>query len=148
MKGEMTETEAFLRKKLRSVYSEATIEHILHPRNTECIAYPDGYAACQSECGENMKIWLTVKNRIVKDAGFWTDGCAATVACGSMSTDLIKGRTVTEAMALTARDVADALVDLPEGNLHCAELAAQTVKAALKDYVSVQQQPWKKLYRK
>lgn len=144
----MNETEITVRKRLRNAYSEATIEHILHPRNNERIAYPDGYAACQIDCGENMKIWLSAKNRIVSDVGFWTDGCAATVACGSMATDLIKGRTVTQAMALTARDIADALVDLPEGNLHCAELAAQTVKAALKDCLLMQQQPWKKLYRK
>ena len=143
----MSETEAILREKLRNIYSEATIEHILHPRNTECIAYPDGYAACQSNCGENMKIWISVKNQIVTDAGFWTDGCAATVACGSMCTELIKGKTVTEAMKLTARNIADALVDLPEGNLHCAELAAKAVKAALNDCVSIQRQPWKKLYR-
>ena len=144
----MNEKEAILRKKLRSTYSEATIEHILHPHNTERIAFPDGHAGCRSSCGENMKIWLTVKNRIVKDASFWTDGCAATVACGSMATDLIKGRTVTEAMNLAAHDIADALVDLPEGNVHCAELAAQTVKAALIDCASMQRQPWKKLYRR
>ena len=144
----MNETEAILRKRLRSAYSEATIEHILHPHNTERIAFPDGYATCRSSCGENMQIWLTLKNGIVKDTGFWTDGCAATVACGSMATDLIKGKTVTEAMNLTAPDIADALMDLPEGNLHCAELAVQTVKAALRDCVSMQQQPWKKLYRR
>jgi NifU-like protein involved in Fe-S cluster formation len=144
----MDETEAILRKRLRSAYSEATIEHILHPHNTERIEFPDGYAGCRSSCGENMKIWLTVKNQIVQDAGFWTDGCAATVACGSMATDLIQGRTVTKAMNLAAHDIADALEDLPEGNLHCAELAARTVKAALMDCVSMRRQPWKKMYRK
>ena len=144
----MSETEAILRQRLRNFYSEATIEHIIHPRNTDRVPYPDGHAACQSSCGECMKIWLTVRNQIVEDTGFWTDGCAATVACGSMSTELVKGKTVSQAMALTASGIADALVDLPEGNLHCAQLAAQTVRAALKDCLSIQQQPWKKLYRK
>ena len=85
---------------------------------------------------------------MVEDTGYWTDGCAATVACGSMATDLVKGKQVTQAMAITARDIADALVDLPEGNFHCAELAAHTLMIALRDCISIQQQPWKRLYRK
>ena len=85
---------------------------------------------------------------MVERAGFWTDGCAATVACGSMATDLILGKPVTRGLALTPRDIADALVELPEGNFHCAELAAHTMRIALKDCLSTQQQPWKKLYRK
>jgi len=144
----MSETEAILRQRLRNFYSEATIEHIIHPRNTDRVPYPDGHAECRSDCGECMKIWLTVRNQIVESSGFWTDGCAATVACGSMATELVKGKTVSQAMTLTASGIADALVDLPEGNLHCAQLAAQTVRAALKDCLSIQQQPWKKLYRK
>ena len=95
-----------------------------------------------------MKIWLRIRNNIVEEAGFWTNGCAATVACGSMATDLVKGKNLTQALAITAREIADALVDLPSGNFHCAELAAQTLKIALKDCLSMQQQPWKKLYRK
>jgi len=137
-----------LKKRLRKIYSETTVDHIVHPHNAESLPDADGFAACRSGCGENMKIWLRVRNNIVENAGFWTDGCAATVACGSMSTDLIKGKPVTQALALTARDIADALVELPEGNFHCAELAAHTLQIAFKDCLSIQQQPWKKLYRK
>ena len=144
----MNEMESHLRERLRKIYSETTVDHIVHPHNNESLPDPEGYAACDSGCGESMKIWLRVRNQIVENAGFWTDGCAATVACGSMSTDLIKGVPVTRALALTAQDIADALVDLPEGNFHCAELAAHAVRAALKDYLSTQQQPWKRLYRK
>ena len=145
---EMNETERILREKLRKIYSETTVEHIVHPHNHSGFPQPDGFGACRSNCGESMKIWLRVREQIVRDAGFWTDGCAATVACGSMATDLIQDRTITQAMALTARDIADALVNLPEGNLHCAELAAETVRTALKDCLSIQQQPWKEFYRK
>ena len=144
----MSETENLLIEKLRGIYSETTIEHILHPHNTDRIPNPDGYAAYDSGCGETMKIWLRVRNDIVEDAGFWTDGCAATIACGSMSAELAKGKSVMEALAITAQNIADALVDLPPGNFHCAELAANALRAALKDSLSVQQQPWKKLYRK
>ena len=137
-----------LKERLRGIYSETTIEHILQPRNTEIIPNPDGFAACCSGCGENMKIWLRAKNGRIPDAAFWTDGCAATIACGSMCTDLVKGKTPTEAQAITAQDIANALIDLPQGNLHCAQLAADALQLAVRDLLSVQQHPWKKLYRK
>jgi nitrogen fixation NifU-like protein len=144
----MDEIDTSLKERLRTVYSETTIEHIIRPHNAESIPHPDGYAAWDSGCGERMKIWLRIRNHIVDEAGFWTDGCAATVACGSMATDLAMGKAVPQALAVTAQDIADALVDLPSGNFHCAELAAQTLRIALMDCLSIQQQPWKKLYRK
>jgi nitrogen fixation protein NifU and related proteins len=134
--------------RLRGIYSEKTIEHIIQPHNTESIPNPDGFAACGSGCGENMKIWLKVRDNIIQEAAYWTDGCAATIACGSMCTVLVKGKSAVEALAITAQDIAGALIDLPEGNLHCAELAAGALRLAIKDLLSVQQQPWKKLYRK
>jgi nitrogen fixation NifU-like protein len=146
--GNMNVTDVDILRKLCAVYSETTVDHIIHPRNTEIIPSPDGFAACSSGCGESMKIWLKIRNAQVEDAGFWTNGCAATIACASMSTDLVKGKSVHQALAVTAQDITEALVDLPEGNLHCAELAAGTLRAALKDYLAIQQEPWKKLYRK
>ncbi len=144
----MDDTENLLKEKLRGIYSDTTVEHILHPHNNDRIPNPDGYAEFDFGGGETMKIWLRVRNEIIEDAGFWTNGCAATIACGSMSTDLAKGRSVTQALAITAQDIAEALVDLPGGNFHCAELAASALRIALRDCLSVQQQPWKKLYRK
>jgi nitrogen fixation NifU-like protein len=143
----MDKNEA-LRERLRQIYSATTIEHILHPRNTSSIPDPDGVAEVRSGHNESLKIWLRVQGDVVTESGFWTNGCAATIACGSMSTELAKGKTVKEALALTSKDIAAALIDLPEGNLHCAELAAGTLKAALADCLSTRNQPWKKLYRK
>jgi nitrogen fixation protein NifU and related proteins len=137
-----------LLKKLRSIYSETAIEHILQPRNTEPIPNADGFADCTSGCGEIMKIWLKIQNDLIRDAAFWTNGCAATIACGSMGTDLVKGKSLTQALSITAQDIADALINLPEGNFHCAELAAGALRIALQDLLATQQQPWKKLYRK
>jgi nitrogen fixation NifU-like protein len=137
-----------IRKRLREIYSDITVDHILHPRNASEIQGADGAALRRSGCGESMKIWLRVRNDVIRDAGFWTDGCAATIACGSMTTELATGKAVHKAMAITAGDIAQALEDLPPGNLHCAELAAGTLLAALHDYLTIQQQPWKKLYRK
>ena len=136
-----------LMNRLRGIYSETTIDHILHPRNTEPIANPDGYVDYRGGDNESMKIWLRVRNGTVVDSGFWTNGCAATIACGSISTEWVKGKSVTDALAVTAEDIAGALVDLPEGNFHCAELAAAALKVALRDCLATQQQPWKKLYR-
>jgi nitrogen fixation protein NifU and related proteins len=137
-----------LRERLRAVYSETTTDHVLHPRNSEEIPNPDGFAACRSGCNEVMKIWLRVRNETIIDTAFWTNGCAATIACGSMATELVKDKSVREALALAAEDIAQALVNLPEGNLHCAELAAGTLRAALQNSLETQQQPWKKLYRR
>jgi nitrogen fixation protein NifU and related proteins len=144
----MANMEKELKDRLRSIYSETTIEHIISPHNTESLPNADGFADCSSGCGETMKIWLKARDNLIHDAAFWTDGCAATIACGSMGTDLVKGKSAAQALAITAQDIANALVDLPKGNFHCAELAAAALRIALKDLLSVQQQPWKKLYRK
>ena len=144
----MNEKNVSVLERLRKIYSETTVDHILCPRNVEIFANPDGYAEYSSGCGEMMKIYLTVQNEIVNNTAFWTNGCAATVACGSMSTELAKNKPVLQALAIDARTIADALMDLPEGNFHCAELAANALRMALMDCLSTQQQPWKKLYRK
>ena len=119
----------------------------MYPRNNRAIPAPDGYAGCQSGCDEIMKIWLKIDHGRICQTGFWTNGCAATIACGSMATELAKDRLVTDALSIGAREIADALDDLPEGNFHCAALAAQTLHAALKDCLETGREPWKKLYR-
>ena len=132
---------------LRDVYSETTVEHILRPRNAGSLINPDGFASLHSACGESMEIWLKVKDNRIQEVSFWTDGCAATIACGSMSSEMAKGKTVVQALSTSARQIADALDNLPEGNFHCAELAADTLKAALHDFLALQREPWKKAYR-
>jgi nitrogen fixation NifU-like protein len=144
----MNENEHSLMDRLRKIYSETTIDHILNPRNDRSLPNPDGFAACSSGCGETMKIWIKIDNGLVEQTGFWTDGCAATIACGSMATHLIVGKSVIQSLALNARDIADALMDFPEGNNHCTELAASALRIALMDCLAMENQPWKKLYRK
>ena len=136
-----------LKERLRALYSETTVDHILHPRNNEGFENADGFAEYSGGDGERLKIWLRIRNNTVEHAGFWTNGCAATIACGSMSTELVRGKSVRQALTLSGRDIANALVDLPQGNFHCAELAAAALRDALRDYLSVQQQPWKRYYR-
>jgi nitrogen fixation protein NifU and related proteins len=144
----MNENDHSLMDRLRKIYSETTIDHILNPRNDRSLSTPDGFAACSSGCGETMKIWIKLDKEIVMQTGFWTDGCAATIACGSMATHLIIGKSVMQSLAMNANDIACALKDFPEGNHHCAELAARALRMALTDCLAMEQQPWKKLYRK
>ena len=133
---------------LSKFYSATTVDHVMRPRNVGSLPEPDGFADCRSSCGEEMEIWLNVRGDIIVEITYWTDGCAATIACGSMATELVKGKTIADAMAVNAVSIAGALDKLPEGNLHCAELAADTLKNALKDALVTKRDPWKKVYRK
>ncbi len=132
---------------IREVYSETTVRHIVRPHNAGSLPDADGFGSLHSDCGEGMDIWLKVRNGMVEQASFWTDGCAATIACGSMATELATGKQIAEALAITPRQVADALDRLPEGNFHCAQLAADTLRAALRDHLALKREPWKKTYR-
>ena len=132
---------------LRDVYSETTVEHVLRPRNAGSLPNPDGFASLNSACGEGMEIWLKVRDNRIEEVSFWTDGCAATIACGSMAGELAKGKTIPQALTVSARQIADALGNLPEGNFHCAQLASDTLKAAVRDCLALQREPWKKAYR-
>jgi len=145
----MTDNEKSLIEKLRAVYSETTTEHILCPHNDRAVPESDGYSCFKSSCGETMKIWLKLdSDRVIRHTGFWTNGCAATIACGSMATELAKGSLVTDALSIDARAIADALVDFPEGNFHCAGLAEQALRTALINCLEISREPWKKMYRK
>jgi nitrogen fixation NifU-like protein len=133
---------------MRDIYSETTIDHVLRPRNAGSLSDADGYATVNTPDGESLEIWLRVRDGRVSEATFWTDGCAATIACGSMATELAAGKTIAQAASISARDIVGALDNLPAGNFHCAELAASALKAAVRDYLSVQREPWKKAYRR
>ena len=107
-----------------------------------------GYGKVKGSCGDTMEIWLKVKGGNIYRASFFTDGCGPSIASGSMVTEMAKGKSVTEAWKITQRDVLDALGGLPEESLHCALLAADTLKAAVRDYLAIQKEPWKKAYRR
>jgi nitrogen fixation NifU-like protein len=93
-------------------------------------------------------MWLKVKGDAISDASFLTDGCGTTIASGSMITELARGKSVAEARKISQGDVLNALGGLPEESRHCALLAANTLKEAIKDYLAIKKEPWKKAYRK
>ena len=108
----------------------------------------DGYGCALGNCGDCIEIWLRVKNEHIAEATFWTDGCGATVASGSMVTELTRGKTALEAMRINQSDVLAALDGLPSENEHCAQIAANALKDAIKDYLAMKNESWKKAYRK
>jgi len=132
----------------RKLYSETTIDHAMNPRNVGDMNDVDGFARVTGPCGDTMEIWLKVKNDTVADATFMTDGCGPSIASGSMVTELTKGKHVREARKISQRDVLSALGGLPEESQHCALLATNTLKEAIRDYLAMKREPWKKAYRK
>ena len=136
-----------IKEKMREVYSETVVEHNFNPRNLGSFPDADGYAQVTGTCGDTMEIWLKVDGNIIAKAGFTTDGCGTTIASGSMVTEMAKGKSLPEALLISQKDVLDALDGLPEESEHCALLASNTLKAAIRDYMAMQKEPWKKAYR-
>jgi len=137
-----------LQRKVNEGYSEAVIDHSQNPRNVGNILDPDGYASVTGACGDNMEIWLRIRDNKVLEATFWTDGCGTTIACGSVATELAIGQSVGEALAINPDIIVEKLGGLPEDHIHCAGLASSTLKKALIDYINLQKAPWKRGYQK
>jgi nitrogen fixation NifU-like protein len=140
--------EELIKAEMRKVYSEATIDHSMNPRNLGDLEDADGFAKVIGPCGDTMEIWLKVKNGAIRDASFMTDGCGTSVASGSMVTEMAKGKNISEAQEINQQDVLSALGGLPEESEHCALLAANTLKEAIRDYLAIKKEPWTRAYRK
>lgn len=116
-------------------YSEKVMEHYLHPRNVGEIEDADGVGLVGNPiCGDMMKISIKVKGDRIEDIKFKTFGCGAAIATSSMVTELVKGKTLEEALSVTNKTVAAALGGLPPIKMHCSLLAEEGVKAAIEDY--------------
>ncbi len=141
------ELEQSVMEDMRRVYSEQTIDHFLHPRNLGEIPAPDGSARVTGSCGDTMEIYIKVRDGTVTNASFWTDGCGPSIASGSMVTEMAKRMNVREAQRISQHDVLTALGGLPEESQHCALLAANTLKEAIKNYLAFRREPWKRAYQ-
>ena len=118
-----------------ALYSEKVMDHFQHPRNVGVIEDANGVGEVgNAKCGDIMKIYLKIEDDIIKDVKFETFGCGSAIASSSMATEMIKGKSIHEAMALTNKAVAEALDGLPPVKMHCSLLAEQALKAALEDY--------------
>ena len=133
----------------RLEYSEAVIERWINPRNMGTLENPDGYGKVTGICGDTIEIFLRMRDDIIAEATWITDGCGATVSCATMATELVKGKTFTQALAaVSANEIIKRLGGLPEAHLHCAQLASESLRSALADFLHQQKSPWKKPYRK
>jgi nitrogen fixation protein NifU and related proteins len=136
-------------RQYRDIYSEAVLERWQNPRNMGTLDQPDGYAKVQGSCGDSMEMYIKVKDDVLTECTFETDGCGTTIACGSMATEIACGKTFTQALAqVSAREILNHLEGLPADNEHCAQLAAETMRMAMADYLRQKKSPWKKQYRK
>ena len=121
------------------LYSEKVMDHFANPRNVGEIEDADGIGEVgNAKCGDIMKMYIKVDNGVLTDVKFKTFGCGAAVATSSIATEMIKGKTIDEALKLTNKAVVEALEGLPPQKLHCSVLAEQAMKSAISDYYTRQ----------
>ena len=117
------------------LYSEKVMDHFRNPRNVGKIDDADGVGEVgNAKCGDIMKIYIKVDNNIITDVKFNTFGCGSAIASSSMATEMIKGKSLDDALELTNKAVAEALDGLPAHKMHCSVLAEEAIKAAIDDY--------------
>lgn len=117
------------------MYTEQVLQHFKNPRNQGMIENADGVGSVGNEvCGDTMRVYIKVENDIIKDIKFETLGCAAAISSSSVYTELVKGKTIEEALKVSDDDVVKALGGLPEHKLHCSLLAGEAFKKAVEDY--------------
>ena len=123
------------------MYSEKVMDHFQHPRNVGEIENASGVGTVgNAKCGDIMRIFLDIddETHIIRDCKFKTFGCGAAVATSSMATEMVKGKTIEEALQLSNKAVVEALDGLPANKIHCSVLAEQAVRSALSDYYTKQ----------
>ena len=117
------------------MYSEKVMDHFTNPRNVGEIADANAVGEVGNPtCGDIMRIYMKIENNVITDVKFKTFGCGAAIATSSMATELIKGKSIEEALKLTNKAVMEALDGLPPVKVHCSVLAEQAIKAAVSDY--------------
>ncbi len=118
-----------------ALYTDTVMDHFQHPRNVGSIENADGIGEVgNAKCGDIMKMYLKIKDNVITDVKFETFGCGSAIASSSMATEMIKGKTIDEALAVTNKQVVDALGGLPAHKLHCSVLAEEAIKSAIKNY--------------
>jgi len=142
------ELQKQIMKQVKEKYTKDVIDHWQNPRNFEKIDRADGSAQVKGSCGDTMEMFLKMKDGVVENCTFQTDGCGTTIACGSVATELAQNKSFTQALGtVCTEEILKQLGGLPEEDVHCAQLAAETLRRALADYLYQKRNPWKKHYR-
>lgn len=119
------------------MYSDKVMDHFTNPRNVGEIENADGIGQVgNAKCGDIMKMYIKVEDDVIVDVKFKTFGCAGAISTSSISTEMVIGKTVDEALQITNRAVVEALEGLPPAKVHCSVLAEEAIKAAIEDYKS------------
>ena len=116
------------------IYSKTAVDHFMNPRNLGEMEDYDGFARSTGPCGDSISIWIKVKDNIISEISFTTDGCGPSISSASMVTTLAKGKTIEEARKIGQWDVLNALEGLPEEKEHCSLLAATSLMKAMDDF--------------
>ena len=118
-----------------ALYTDTVMDHFMNPRNVGEIPDADGIGEVgNAKCGDIMKMYIKVKDNKIDDVKCETFGCGSAIASSSMATEMIKGKTIDEALAVTNKQVVEALGGLPAHKLHCSVLAEESIKSAVRDY--------------
>ncbi len=134
--GALDKYWAALKETYRREYSEVAADHMVFPRNTGDLIEHNAFGIINDEHDDTLAIWLQIEDGKVANAAFSGEECITCTACGSMITELARGKTLDEAAQITPEAVLDGLGGLPEEDRHCANLAVETLKAAVQDYQS------------
>jgi len=130
------ELQEQIMEKIKIQYSQVVIDHWQNPRNFRKIENPDGCAKVKGPCGDTMEVYIKINEETISECTFQTDGCGTTIACGSIATELTEGKSFTQALAsVGSSEILKKLGGLPEADVHCALLAAETLRRALADYL-------------
>ena len=132
--GALDKYWAALKDNYRQEYSEVAADHMVFPRNTGELIAHDSFGIINDEHDEVIAIWLKIDNDTVTTAAFTAEECVTCTACGSIITELVRGKTLAEAVRITPDDLVAGLDGLPEAKRHCAELAVNVMRAAVQDY--------------
>jgi len=133
--GALDQYWAFLKETYRQKYSEVAADHMVFPRNSGELSDHSCFGIVNDDHDETMAIWLKIQDGKVANASFTCDECITCTACASAITEMARGKTTAEVLAITPREVIDTLQGLPEEDHHCANLAVDTIKIAANDYL-------------
>jgi nitrogen fixation NifU-like protein len=149
VRGDFAEKlQEMILQELRKTHSEVVIAHWRKPKNWGIMNNADGYGKITGPCGDTMEVSIRVRNDIIVQCTYDTDGCGTSIACGSVITVIAKGKTIASARRITQKQVLQFCDGLPEEDQHCALLAADTLHKAIVDYETSKNEAWRRLYRK
>lgn len=148
LEATIVKVKAYLKQEEGIDYSEPVIRNWIEPSHRGRIEKPQGYAELSRSCGDGMEFFLRIHQDRIVEARFFSDGCICTIAAGNMAATLAEGSDVYDAFDVESQSIAEALEGLPPGEEHCAEMACEALRQALRDYLTYKEEPWKRSYPK